>query len=269
MIEHLVIVPPPRCGLCNRIRAIASSYRVAEKTGARLSVVWEWGDYRDFFSPKLTSKIEWVSSISPDWSNYSRFATPLANKYTDYRKRLIPTANPNIIVTSPHIFSYGGDPDSPISILELAPYLPSPSDYIERTVANFKRNNFGDTVGVHMRRTDNRRSMIGSPDYLYVRAVRSIIRAGKDIFLATDCHRTMERMRRRFGSKVIIYPKQWVTARRWPQVEFNREMLLDDTVDLFLLVAADYIVGSPTSSFSMIAMTYNNSPLNRPLWITK
>jgi hypothetical protein len=56
---------------------------------------------------------------------------------------------------------------------------------------------------------------------------------------------------------------------RWPRATFELEHLVDDMVDLWLLVACDFVVGTAFSSYSHLAILLNGSDrckaLNRPL----
>jgi hypothetical protein len=72
-------------------------------------------------------------------------------------------------------------------------------------------------------------------------------------------------MRARLSGRVISYPKKPDRQRQPGAIPAVAE-LADDFVDLLLLSACDYVVGSWGSSYSSLAMATNGSPRCRRLF---
>src|SRR5450631_2348563 len=112
MLEHLIL--RPERGLCNRLRAIASAKRICAITGARCTIVWDWGDYGALFDDDL----EWISpSQLEQWEHgdrlagYHRMRHLGASGGGNGRDRRIPTgSHPGIIVTSAFFFNASDEP---------------------------------------------------------------------------------------------------------------------------------------------------------------
>src|SRR5215813_9249377 len=106
MLEHLVIYP--RGGLCNKLRTIASAKRLAAKTEARCTIVWDWGDYRTLFEDET----EWIPYAEPmDWQRniiipgYHHIRHRLTREGGTKKNRRIPiTTYPRIAVISGYVF---------------------------------------------------------------------------------------------------------------------------------------------------------------------
>ncbi|HUB27206.1 MAG TPA: hypothetical protein VL992_17410, partial [Tepidisphaeraceae bacterium] len=95
-------------------------------------------------------------------------------------------------------------------------------------VDSFASQMYGNTVGMHMRRTDNLRAIANAPDDLFFAEAESLIGSGYDIFLATDDRDTALKMVRRFPGKIITYPKRVDLKQRWPRRSFDLAATLDD-----------------------------------------
>ena len=118
MLDHLVVLP--RGGLCNRLRAIASAKRLASRSGARCTVIWEWGRYDALFDD------------GSDWLPYAAPMEPgrLMPGYHHIRhlgrgeggatpnRRVPVTTHPRVVVDSPYVFYAEEEP--------LPEHLPKP-----------------------------------------------------------------------------------------------------------------------------------------------
>jgi hypothetical protein len=105
---------------------------------------------------------------------------------------------------------------------DVMPWLPRPSQAILEKVAAFKQTFFPPrTVGMHIRRTDNKGATLRSPDRSYFREGDRLVDTGHHLFLATDNQETLQLLRRRYGKKLIHYPKTSTVERRWPRKAFN------------------------------------------------
>jgi hypothetical protein len=147
-------------------------------------------------------------------------------------------------------------------------YLPVLAQPLAEVVSRFAASHLHRAVGVHIRRTDNLRSIARSPDELFLARARAIVGAGMQVFLATDNCGTEAQMKGELGSAVLTYPKRDVGPIRWPR-EFDPAALEDDLIDLFLLARSQYVLGCDGSSFSSVAIALNGSPRSERLRLSQ
>jgi hypothetical protein len=247
-LKHLILVP--RGGLANRLRAIASARRFCRVTKVKLSLVWDWGDFTHYFKP--ISDVEFVSrdDIRPD------------KQIIHYPMRIDPSRKIDFTVKTlelhtGYIFTVPGT-QAPRQKSLLA-YYPKLSARLTKIVDDFSRKHLRHAVGVHIRRTDNTKSIFHSPDELFIACLDDLVGRGKKIFLATDNESTVRKIKRRYGKAIITYPKKSKLRWRWPRPQFDPLAVEEDLIDLFLLVRCQYIVGSYWSSFSELARLLNGS----------
>ena len=267
MLEHLVIYP--RAGLCNRLRAIASAKRLCSRAGARCTVVWDWGDYRALFD----DGVEWMPYREPmDWRRnlivpgYHHIRHLPFQEGGSRRSWRVPvTTHPQIALTSWFVFCAAEErPLRRYTVYEeqdVFAWFPKPHSSILEKVAVFKEAFLPPrTVGMHIRRTDNAGARLRSPDSSYFREGDRLVDTGHYLFLATDNQDTLQLVRRRYGEKLLHYPKASILERRWPRNSSNTQEIIEDMVDLWLLASCDFVIGSQGSSYSRVAILLNGSP---------
>jgi hypothetical protein len=103
------------------------------------------------------------------------------------------------------------------------------------------------TIGVHIRRTDNANAMLYSPTYAFIAAMENCIAANSQarFFLTTDCVDTQRQIKSIFGERIIT------RTRRISRD--SADGMRDAAVDLFLLSRTSRILGSYYSTFSETA----------------
>jgi len=246
-LEHLVLVPLG--GLCTRLCAIASARRLCQRLKARLSVAWEWGDFREFFAPLSDVEIVAPGSAARE-TQIRRNSGPAApTRVVDIRVKCTTLRTRNI---------FWGSDESRIGLPALADYLPRLNLRLRKSVAQFAASaGLADAIGVHVRRT-NKAARV-SPDQLFFRCLDDLIANGKRIFLSTDNLATERKMKRRYGRAIVTFPKATRLEARWPRADFNRAALEEDLIDLFLLAETRYVIGSYGSSFTEVAIGLNGS----------
>ena len=244
-MEQLILKPV--CGMCNRLRAIASGRRLCSRSGAKCSVIWDWADFKQFFV--LSPDIEIMDATAFIRNDSVKILQYNGNHVLDAKK-------PVVHLISSQLF--WGPHDSPITTRDIAPFLPALQPRLESLVSGFKEKHLNNAVGFHIRRTDNVTAIKRSPDHLFIEYAKQVIGSGKKIFLATDNNESEKRMKELFGEAIVIYPKRGCHARRWPRA-FDVTMMEDDLIDLFLLARTDFVVGCAGSSFSNIAIALNGS----------
>lgn len=256
-MNHLITIP--QRGLCNQLRAIASAKRLCTLYNAQCTLVWQWGKFEELFELDPATQI--LTELPQQLDNYIRYNTVNQSENGDRLNQDFDFRNQsNVIIQSCHIFNDRSE--ARIKLKDLIDYLPRPSAAVLATVTDFSKKHFAgkQVVGVHIRRTDNLRSIEKSPDQLFISKIQQLIQSGYTIFLATDNQQTQAEYLHKFPGDIIIYEKQGSLTYRWPKDQFNFEETREDLVDLLLLASCKYVVGSHWSSYSGTAMVLNGSP---------
>jgi hypothetical protein len=253
LLRHLILMPTG--GLCNRLRAIASARRLCAMSGARCTLLWDWGDFGRFFveTPDLEVCRKIRAAADVEVCHYPRHVNP--SRAVDAGARVV-------VVQSGYVFHHSDEPR--IQLADVLPFVPELHARLMKRVERFGERHLRNAVGFHVRRTDNGRATRNSPDRLFIECAREVAADGGKIFLATDNTATEAKFRAVLGDAVITHPKRRILAERWPR-EFDALALEDDLVDLHLLAGARYVVGCDWSSYSGMAMALNGSPRCRVL----
>ena len=252
----------PFGGLANRMRAIESLVRLIQDTGAGGKVIWfkdqglncrfdalfqplnlptlrlkeaRFPDYilrdrprkKNFFIPALFERMIYDSCIHED--NFS--------KTFDVKQWVL--THQKTYLSSCRIFYQDSDPKM-FSIFNPITPLQSKIDDISRS---FSEN----TIGVHIRRTDNLRSIISSPFELYVEKMKSEIEqnGNTNFYLASDSLDEKEKLMQLFGNRII--------TQHAPVLRNTLEGMQDALVEMFVLSKTKKIFGSPHSTYSLTA----------------
>ena len=103
------------------------------------------------------------------------------------------------------------------------------------------------TIGLHIRRTDNYRSIAQSPLYLFENKIKEEIEKNPDtcIFLATDDEPTKKTLTAEFPGRILTSSK---AAERG-----TVDGIQDALAEMYALASCERIYGSAGSSFSIIA----------------
>lgn len=253
MLQHLIV--RTQGGLCNRLRAIACARRLCQRTRAKCSLIWNWGDFWHFFAP--------LPGL--DVLNYQPLCLGRQPRIGDLPndQRVVDVRASTVKIRAAHIF-WGND-EPKIDTTDVAPFVPRLHARLETLVEAFAAEKFTRAVGFHIRRTDNKLAIAGSPDELFLAEAERVIAGGWKIFLATDNLATEQMMIDRFGASIITYPRRQQLTARWPRPDFDATALDDDLLDLFLLARTNFVIGCQCSSYSGMAMALNGSPLCRKL----
>ena len=153
----------------------------------------------------------------------------------------------------------------PVDAISLLTHFPCPSASIKSMCRDFRQSLPHSIVGVHIRKTDNIRSRESCPDWLFEKEIESIITAGSNVYLATDCGRTRNRLVSRYGHAIRYLPYRTRLLDRWPRQNVGGVEIEDDYLDLITLAECQYVLGSTFSTYSETAIAMNGSPLSRLL----
>lgn len=255
----------PAGGLANRMRAMAASYTLARKVGVEMKAVWfrDWAlnaPFHALFEPihqeglsvRDASFFDYVTLDRPRRKNlfvprlyqrmmfrdalYEARITPLRMQHFDFEAWF----RQGGIYLASYTDFYPYDYD-----LLRKLFVPLPD--VRRQIDAFAEGFSSHTIGVHIRRTDNKASILQSPTELFVDAIDKEVEQNDDtvIFLATDSEAIKDEMRSRYGRRLL-------TAGD----EADRNSITGikgGVVDMYTLARTNRIYGSFQSSFSELA----------------
>lgn len=256
----------PAEGLANRLRAIDSALRYCEKTGQRLSVHWRRDKrlcdccWDDLFQPE---KI--VSSAGKGWERLQRVYKLKRHSRLFCRLldalgalHIIRIFGPDdwsalrsfverggtciwTVVESFSVFCWPEGEDFKKEFFR-------PSDEVQERLAYMTANFDSHTVGVHVRRTDNKDSLRLSPLESFTSKMR--LHLAEDnaarFFVCSDDASVKSFLVREFGEEMISTPSGSLSRD-------SLDGMKQAAVELFALSRTSYIIGSYYSSFSEMA----------------
>lgn len=270
----------PVGGLCNRMRAIDSMISLCEEHGQNLTIIWLKTqdlncDFKDLFLPIRSRKIK----------------IRLVRSKFIYRLILKLVAGKDVIknVFFENIYSKNrilnkdlpigvADKESTFKIIEITRELFSknpkslliescyrhapvkensyssfqPITEISRMIKS-KINEFRDTFGIHIRRTDHVRSIETTTDEKVIKLIRGLLQEDPQytFFLATDCQLTKNNLLKEFGENIITNFDLSFDRNKKDSIQFA-------VLDLYCLAETKRIYGSFYSSYSEVAAAINN-----------
>lgn len=133
-----------------------------------------------------------------------------------------------------------------------------PSVRVESVCMEWVSRFTANTLGVHIRRTDNAMSIKHSPTALFVDEIAKWIESyGSQarVFLATDDEPTKEELMHRFGPQLIVNDR---AASRTTQ-----KGMVDGAAEMFALSRCASIIGSHYSSYSEMAAAIGGVPFRQ------
>jgi hypothetical protein len=257
-MKKLVLVP--ECGLCNRMRAMASGVYLAEKQDFDCTVYWEkvaecYVNFEEIFEKVNLPDIKIISyeplknrfrKIFLDRNKPTNFSLPKILRapffdlqYVDYQGNDNPkTDNKRVFVRSMYSF---------------AEHYPLTELFVPRkeiqTEINKIVSRFADyTVGFHIRRTDHTVAKARNTVEDFIAAMKKEIAENEQVkfFIATDDLEVKRCLIERFGEKIIVYEKAELSRS-------SEQGMRDAVIDLWCLSRTAKIYGSFTSSFSETA----------------
>lgn len=260
--KKLMLVPIG--GLANRMMAITSTLRLCLRHGIRLRIVWfrDWGmgaKFHDLF--RLSPETEGVEVIDAQWYHYIYDRPRQRNLWLPY---LYQRGAFDVRMYERDLYREGIDRSVAnwLGGVELSSYLVywaeipgyecmlqsiQPTDAMNQLI-DTRTHGFGShTVGIHIRRTDNLRSIRHSPSEWFIRQMEAELEADPSVkfYLASDSMAEKEQLARRFGDCLITVWKE--TDRS------SRQGIADALVELYALSKTGKIYGSAYSTYSILA----------------
>lgn len=252
MADFITLVPIG--GLCNRINSILCALATHGQLGYNFNVYWHnnselRADFLDLFQPiympgimisplkekillpggRLSPIMDFVRKLEFDHCYHgSKISNDDFKKYTHGK-----------------VYIQASNRFSPYSLDEIDTYF-KPIDSIQQQIDDITAT-FKNTVGIHIRRTDNIRAVEESNDAKFFARIDQILEADSDstFFLATDDPQVKENYRLRYGTKVI--------TNDFDLSRTTLEGMKNAVIDLWCLGACKYILGSAASTYSSCA----------------
>ena len=259
-----MIVIRPSSGLCNRLRAIASGIRLARECHEQLRIDWYYCPIKRW-APALGMAIpySWLFEESSEFtvSNHLRV------KYEMPWDRRIYRPSDADVFSEKHGDTFvkqclRGNPEEEKRFWTCYNFYPC-SDYswlkprakILKLVDEGARDFGTNTIGMHIRRTDNRWAIEHSPLDLFTKKIEEEIDHDPTtkIFLATDSPETKRMLVEKYAGRVV--------ARFNNSPRYTLKGEIDGLIDLLLLSRAKKVYGSFRSSFSDLASQIGKCPI--------
>lgn len=272
----------PDGGLCNRMRTVDSMISLCEKHDRNLTIIWLSTDnlncnFHEIFQPIYSKKIKiriigsltlyrlirlliknenfitktYIQGIYNSNRELKNLSLIEADKKSfseieDLTIRLLKKKGQNILIES----CYRHTRDNEESYQYFRPIRS-----IEQKIEN-KVKEFYNTVGIHIRRTDNKRSIEVSTDDKIFRIINKELQEDSDktFFLATDCAETKKKYLTAFKGNIITnYDLGYDRAKK--------KNIQNAVLDLFCLSRTKKIYGSFFSSYSGVAASIGNTEI--------
>lgn len=261
----------PAGGLGNRMKAMSAAMLLAQRCGSALDILWfqDWGlgcRFSQLFEPL---EVENVSLRSPRLTDYvlfdrprnKNFYLPLLFERLLFRKCMgerrateamergfdfVNWAKGHRVWLSSHVYFMSKTvPDDAFDMFHpIAPLL--------QRVEEQARCCGDHAVGVHIRRTDNERSVMESPTEAFVQRMRQFPESVR-FYLATDDESVKDELRKAFPQRIITSSEK---AERG-----SVKGMQDALVEMYTLSKCSLILGSVASTFSMTAAAIGRVPL--------
>ena len=240
------IIIRPRGGLCNRLRAFASAIVMANELDRYLYLLWDKYPvpFNELFEIPVVTEItiEDYNRIKEDDSDNIK----LIERETFHRiKEISPATQEDTIIIYVG-YSYYNSARKFVTVLRSF----KPHQKIVDRMIPIPQN----TVGVHIRRTDNKTATAESTNEKFMTVMDELVEEFNDItfFLATDDPETKELFVSRYD-RVLTYDVE--CSRR------DARGVKDALLELMTLAQTRVILGSTSSNFSTIAALFNLSTI--------
>lgn len=257
----------PSGGLGNRMRAIASAYVLAKRTNVCVNVIWfkDWllnARFSELFKPVNTNNMQlsikdanlW-DKIANDRPRKHNLWIPKLPEALRFQQRIDEYEVDRLVEEDFDFCSWCKNKRSFMSCWaefqkidsSLYKELFVPSDAVNDIINEYTKDFSSHTIGMHIRRTDNRDSIERSPLSLFIDAARKELNKEPQtkIFLATDDENVKSKCRETFPGKVIT---SMSAANRG-----SAQGIVNALAEMYALAKTKIIYGSYGSSFSQIA----------------
>lgn len=255
----------PYAGLGNRMRAISSGIFISQKLNANAIIYWNktqdcYANFCDLFKPIIIPHITLIEN------------TILLNKIPTKKNLYIPLLMQKLYY-SQCIYNFNKNTNGDIlnfikkdtNLLLSSCHSMSnhykfgnlfiPTDEIQTEISDLTNNFHNNTIGVHIRRTDNINSIKQSSNKSFIKKLDYELNLNSEtnFYLATDDIYVKEYFLKIYGDKIITC---------WDKINRNTLKGMKSAVkDLYCLSKTKKIIGSAYSSYSEIAAELGNISL--------
>ncbi len=267
------IVAEPMGGLCNRMFFIASTSKLSSAVDTNLEILWNVNNelgikFDELFDPIEKISFTYRSNLAHKFHRFiqNRGAAFYKNVFLyDFDKIFLNAdflENEDIIKETNFveqlngsrkiylqffniIYEYG---EFDFSIFKIKAEL---KEELNKVVQLFNSN----TVGLHIRRTDNVYSIKNSPIEAFIDKINKEIELNPDskFYLATDDQNTEKFLLGKYGDKIIIYSTN--------KERSSKDGIKQALIDLYALSNTKLIFGSHGSTFSYMASLLGKAKL--------
>lgn len=252
-MEKITIVPVS--GLGNRMRVVTSVVKAASQIEGGVRIVWQpaWNcraRFDELFEPIAVPNVSIEpGSIFDSPATKDNLFLPMLWRKLRFKKEwrcFLPSENQNLLSLADKCSSFYLD-----TCYALGPYEPAdvqkyfqPNSELNRQIVQTTEKFTNRTLGVHIRRTDNKMSIRHSPLASFRKRINELLDQGQAdrIFLCTDDECVRDYFREAYGERVL--------TRRVCLSRNALQGIRDAVVDLWCLSRTSYILGSYYSSFS-------------------
>lgn len=269
----------PMDGLCNRLRVIQSAYLLAQQSGQELTVVWNCRGGMNIPMEELFTIPKDIKIVSLNYHSsnkllytFERIKYKIHYSLTEHRKdcffisademyrikeakeeyKILEylKANKNVyIITCSELVA---------DLEKCDMFLPSQQVLSKLSEVQGYCNVDKNTIGIHIRRTDNEQSILHSPTYLFEQRMTEQLEKNPEtkFYLATDSAEEEANLKEKFGDCIITF-KNKDTSRHTYQGQ------IDAYVELLMLSKCKELWGSYFSSFSDMAAKIGQIKIER------
>lgn len=269
--KYILLVPVG--GLANRMKAIDSAVALRERTNSDLHIVWFRDSGLNCRFDQLFERIDIpgvtvTEATFPDLLRYDRprrknLFLPRLFQQWQFDSRIYEMQTLQLFYNNFDFYNWAANRN--VYIAAFVYFYPAPKDWdcfsifkplpdlaqeIESRRAGFGTN----TIGVHIRRTDNAISIAQSPTHLFINRMEKELEQNNDttFYLATDSEEEKAFIIERFGEKILFSTQK--ADRNTPAG------IQEALIELYLLSHTQQVLGSVHSSYSETAAQIGRIP---------
>lgn len=251
----------PTGGLCNRMRAMATGIAIAQHYQSQANIYWNncpglKANFSDLFKPikekniQIKENKDWLHNIG-DTKNFLLRWPILRIKYNQifFNYNTLKSHNANIFTQidgkiSDRTLFVSCYPMCELSNLHT---LFIPTDEIQCDIDKITQHFSPQTIGIHIRRTDNSQSIKNSPIESFEQMMQTELKKDSNMtfYVASDDNEVKTYLKNKYPQNVITIFED--TSRN------TTKGMHFAVVDLFCLSKTNHIIGSYYSSYSHIA----------------
>ena len=264
-----VIVLEPQSGLCNRMRAIASARRLAQKYERELYVLWNPDLPGLGYGCAATNITQLFSSdngfkVIKDFNKFSQQRTIVKYQKTCFGPLVLDLKNDQeeIVYIRTNLWIYDSKDNKKHNIFKKELQNIVPNSRVVKDSSKFAEENGVDKncIGIHVRRTDIKASTVfglnpgdhATAEYTpydsYFEFMDTKLKGDPDtkFFLASDDASSKKEFQKKYGDSLVCFNNRGYSRMSLPDTQ-------DAMTDLYLLSRCSTVVSCKGSSFGHVA----------------